>query len=445
MKLGFLLFGLLALVASGLLHAYPLDDQETGIRRLEGARLSVLKQASVRYPYQPSGALLKKQYVQLRLLKYPNMDLPKPDPAFTAEVTQLLGANKDAYGIAVLDLSDPAHPRYAEYRGEATQNVGSVGKLVAVLGLFQALADVYPNDIDARKRVLHDTVITADSFIRNDSHDVHFWNRETRTMVKRPLEIGDQGNLWEWLDWMMSPSSNAAASTVMKQAMLIRHFGTAYPVSDAEASAFFRKTPKSKLRKLFIETFEEPITRNGLNLKKLRQGSFFTRYGKGMVPGVTSYGSARALLLYCLRMEEGRLVDPFSSREIKRLMYVTERRIRYASSMAFLEAAVYFKSGSLYSCRPEPGFECEKYHGNVLNSMNSVAIVEAPAGVARLHYIVSLISNVLRKNSAVDHQTLGTRLHRLIEKAHPAPKEAADDYKTFSKTLIGYDEKGRRR
>jgi len=32
---------------------------------------------------------------------------------------------------------------------------------------------------------------------------------------------------------------------------------------------------------------------------------------------------------------------------------------------------------------------------------------------------VTLISNVLRKNSAVDHQTLATRIHRLIEKAHP--------------------------
>jgi hypothetical protein len=30
-----------------------------------------------------------------------------------------------------------------------------------------------------------------------------------------------------------------------------------------------------------------------------------------------------------------------------------------------------------------------------------------------------LISNVLRKNSAYDHQTLATRLQKLIEEAHP--------------------------
>ena len=50
--------------------------------------------------------------------------------------------------------------------------------------------------------------------------------------------------------------------------------------------------------------------------------------------------------------------------------------------------------------------------------MNSVAIVESPAGAPRLFYLVALMSNVLRKNSAVDHQTLATQIHRLIEKRH---------------------------
>ena len=54
----------------------------------------------------------------------------------------------------MLDLSDPAKPRYAEHRGDCKQNVGSVGKLVVALALFQALADTYPNDIEARRRVL---------------------------------------------------------------------------------------------------------------------------------------------------------------------------------------------------------------------------------------------------------------------------------------------------
>ena len=57
--------------------------------------------------------------------------------------------------------------------------------------------------------------------------------------------------------------------------------------------------------------------------------------------------------------------------------------------------------------------------------MNSVAIIETPAGEHRLHYISTLVSNVLRKNSAVDHQTMGTRIHRLVEKANPAPEPGA--------------------
>ena len=50
--------------------------------------------------------------------------------------------------------------------------------------------------------------------------------------------------------------------------------------------------------------------------------------------------------------------------------------------------------------------------------MNSVAIVESPAESRDLFYIVTLMSNVLRRNSAVDHQTFATRTHRLIKSYH---------------------------
>jgi hypothetical protein len=145
---------------------------------------------------------------------------------------------------------------------------------------------------------------------------------------------------------------------------------------------------------------------------------------------------------FILLMEQGKLVDIFSSREIKRLLYMTERRIRYASAPALYDSAIYFKSGSLYSCKKEPGFKCKKYHGNVKNYMNSVAIVETPAGVNRLHYLATLISNVLYKNSAVDHQTLATYIHRLIEANHPsapaAPGELPPEV-TFGRNLIGFN------
>jgi hypothetical protein len=95
-------------------------------------------------------------------------------------------------------------------------------------------------------------------------------------------------------------------------------------------------------------------------------------------------------------------------------MYVTERRIRFASAPALADAAVYFKSGSLYECTKEPGFVCGQYMGNVKNYMNSIAIIEYPVGNRKIHYMVTLISNVLRKNSAAEHQALAARLQQLM-------------------------------
>jgi len=220
-------------------------------------------------------------------------------------------------------------------------------------------------------------------------------------------------------------SSNSAASMVMREAMLIRQFGTRYPVPDAEIEQFFRDTPKRELSALFDRTFVEPLVRNGFDMNMLRQGSFFTAEGKRIVPGVgNSYGTAHELMKLVLRLEEGRVVDEWSSRQIKRLLYMTERRIRYASSPSLADAAVYFKSGSLYSCQPEAGFSCGKYRGNVRNYMNSVAIVESPAADRKLHYVVTLISNVLRKNSAATHQAMATEIQKLLQEMHSAPPVA---------------------
>ena len=51
------------------------------------------------------------------------------------------------------------------------------------------------------------------------------------------------------------------------------------------------------------QTFHVLLTRNGLSLDHLRQGSFFTRHGKEHVPGTTSYGTARELMRLILRNE----------------------------------------------------------------------------------------------------------------------------------------------
>jgi len=397
-------------------HAYPLDAYpETGIRRLEGLRLA--NEGKIADVKQPAGALLPLKAVDLRLAGLA-LDLPPLDPELNRQLSGLLGGNLAGYGLAVLDLTDPARPRYAEHNGDYRQNVGSVGKIAVALALFQALADTYPKDIAARQRVLK-TIVTADGFSQYDHHTVRIFNVEAKALTRRAIQVGDKATLWEFVDWMMSPSSNSAAGMVMREAMLLRQYGTAYPVLEAEIKRFFSQTPKSELTALFEKTFFEPITRNGLDLAQLRQGSFFTATGKQVVPGPgDSYGTARELMRYLLRMEEGRLVDEWSSREIKRLMYVTERRIRFAGAPALADAAVYFKSGSLYECAKEPGFVCGQYMGNVKNYMNSIAIIEFPAGDRKVHYMVTLISNVLRKNSAAEHQALAARIQQLIVNNH---------------------------
>lgn len=396
---------------------YPLyGSDELQLRRLEAARLA--QEGHIKGRKRLPGELLSREQVDLRLLQHQDLQIPPMDEGFTQQIVALLGDQAKDYSISVLDLTDPGQPLYAEHQGRKPRSPGSVGKLAAALGLFQALADVYPGDPQRRLEFLRNTWITADDFIVHDHHKVRLWKPENQTLSIRPLRIGDRGNLWDFLDWMLSASSNAAAATVMQQAMLLRHFQQDYPVTPEASQSFFDNTPRKELAKLLTETFLEPLSRNGIDRSQFRQGSFFTRTGKQKVPGTNSYASTRELMNFLLLMEQGKLVDEFSSRELKRLLYVTEHRIRYASAPALKHAAVYFKSGSLYSCRPEADFVCRKYLGNKKNLMNSVAIVEEPAGEAKLYYLVTLTSNVLRKNSAVDHQTLAMRIHRLLQKRH---------------------------
>ncbi len=413
----FWLFGTSLILLSFNAYAFPLDGAaETGITRLDGYRLA--QQGKVRGNRVPVGAQLGMDQVGLRLQGRFGHGLPSPDPELSQAIIKLLGADAPDYSISVLDFSDMDRPRYAEYQANVIRNPGSVGKLVVALALFQALADIYPDDIEAREKVLRDSMIVADEFIHSDHHTVPFWYQDKMRMVKRPLAEGDIANFWTYLDWMLSASSNAAASMVFKHVMLLRHFGRDYPVSSQEEHDYFSLTPKKELSNALLEGLQHPVIRNGLDPDRLRQGGFFSRTGKRRVPGSNSVATARELMFYVLKMEQGKLVDSWSSLQIKRLLYMTQWRIRYASSPALKGAAVYFKSGSFYKCKPEVGFVCKKYKGNALNLMNSIAIVEDPAGAPVLNYMVVVTSNVLKKNSAVAQQTLATRVHRLMQRLH---------------------------
>jgi hypothetical protein len=400
--------------------AYPIDAyEETGIARLEGFRLA--SEGKVAGNRLPPGALLNSEQIQLRLQDQPDFAIPAPDAELGRRIVGLLGDAAQHTSVSVLDLSDPDAPVYAEHNGLTRRNPGSVGKVMVAVALLQALADLHPDDIEARKRVLKDTQVTADGFIRSDHHVVPFWTPELNRMPRRPIREGDTANLWSYLDWAMSASSNAAASMVIKQLMLLRYFGTDYPVPPEAEAQLFSDTPAKARSELLINSLLTPLERSGLDTDNLRQGSFFTAEGKRRVAGTTSIGTTHELLRLLVRMEQGQLVDEWSSRELKRLLYMTQWRIRYASAPVLKDAAVYFKSGSFYQCQPEEGYECRKYQGNKTNLMNSVAIVESPAGEPRLFYMVALTSNVLKKNSAVEHQTFATRLHALLKARRSTP------------------------
>ncbi len=410
----------MALVGTSVASAYPIDAYPaTGITRLEGARL--VEAGEVQGRKVPPGALLGIEQIRLRLVDRPELEVPQPDLALSRQIAGLLGGEAKHYGIALLDLSDPDRPVYAEHRGDVAFNPGSVGKILIALGVFQKLADLYPADVEARRTILRETRVRADTFILSPSHEVPFWKPGDARVARRKVAIGDEGNLWTFLDWTLSASSNSAASMTLQQLVLIEHFGLAYPAPPEVMRAFLDETPKASLSSLLKDALQSPVTRNGLPIEKLRQGGFFTSEAKRRIPGANSTATARTMLDLLVLLEKGRLVDEFSSLEIKRLLYLTDRRIRYASSPALQEAAVFFKSGSLYRCVPEEGFICQKYHGNVENMMNSVAIVEAPASDPRLNYMVVVNSNVLRKNSAGVHQALATAIHKLISKRHPQP------------------------
>ena len=253
--------------------------------------------------------------------------------------------------------------------------------------------------------------MTADGFIFRDGKTVPFYHDGDPAVVNRRMELGDKFSLWEWADHMLSQSSNSAGSMVWKQVLLLRQFGARYPLPKEQETAFFRSTPKPELSKMALEALEAPITAAGLDTGRLRLGTFFTKNASAVIPGAASYACPGELMRWLIRMEQGKLVDAWSSAEIKKLLYFVRPRYRYASSPALNRAAVFFKSGSLFECQPEPGFTCGAYKGNQINLMHSVAVVESGKKV----YLVAIMSNVLKVNSAVEHQTIAGEIEKLIQ------------------------------
>jgi hypothetical protein len=408
----------LALLAAAA-FAYPLDGEDaSGIRRLEGYRVAQQQPTGAKLV---RGALLGRDDIELRLQ---GVDAPEFDSLpQDAELTNLLGslfAGRDpSYAVVLIDMSDTAHIRWAGLQPDRSQNVGSVGKLITMTGLFYALQQAFPN-IEDRQRILATSVVRGGNWVTGDDHDVPKYDVESSRNRFARLRPEDEFRLSEWLDHAISASANGAGSVVWREAMLIRQFGDRYPLSFEESEAFFNTTPKAQLTELARSVMIEPLEAAGINTAAIQQGSFWTRTAQGRVPGSRSYATPRELARMMFRLEQGRLVDAWSSLEMKRYLYITKRRYRYVYAPELNGSAAFFKSGSLYSCKPEEGFRCGKYAGNDRNFMNSVATIETPAGPNPTHvYTVALISNVLRFNSAWDHSRFAAAIHEAITTSAP--------------------------
>ncbi len=311
---------------------YPLDGYAyTGIRRLEAQRR--VQAGELRGRRLPDGALLGRAEVRLRLAGVNDTFDIGPatprDPYLQRGLERIFRPLDRQYSVALLDITDPTRPRYAALREAVAYSPGSVGKLVVLAGLFDQLARVRP-DTAERARLLRETLVTADRFILTDEHVVPFADPERRTLFYRPLRVGDTFTLWEWVDHMVSPSSNAAASTVWKQVMLMRRFGRDYPAGPLADSLYFADTPRAELGDAAVHAVNDAIRAAGIGEDEMRQGSFFTHAAKRIVPGTSSRATPLGLLRFLVKLEQGRIVDRWSSLEMKRLLYVTRRRIRYA-------------------------------------------------------------------------------------------------------------------
>ncbi len=400
------------------MNYYPIDGYAlTGIKRLK--RLELIKSGEIKDAATlPPGALKSYSEIELNLLsrsKDSVDDLLVTDADFQKEISGLFRGLDKSYSLTVLDISDVDNIRYAERNETSGYQPGSVGKIAVLNGLFTQLANIYPDSWESRTALLRDKSVKAGVWGLTDEHTIPIYNIETKKLVKRQVIASDVFTLYEWADHMMSVSNNGAASILWREVLLMAAFGKDYPaLTQEEADAYFKNTPRKELTDLGNDVVNLPLRTLGITSDEWRLGSFFTKGANTYVGDKGgSIGTPIGLMKFLVQLEQGNVVDKASSLEMKRLMYMTDRRIRYAQSPVLKEAAVYFKSGSLYKCDRSKGEACGKYMGNVSNFMNSVAIIEHPDNC---RYMVVLMTNVLRKNSATDHMMLASSIDKIVRK-----------------------------
>lgn len=410
---------------------YPIDGYETtGIARLYQLRKFQLD--SVKYNRIPAGAYKKLADIKLNLVnrnKDSVKDLLVVDKDFERKLSRIIPAG--AYSMTVMDMSNPDKLRYAEHRENVGYQPGSVGKIAVLLAVFDQLQKLCPNSWEDRAGYLKNIKVTSRYWGTGDHHTIPVYDIEKDKLTKRQVIASDEFSLYEWLDHMVSVSNNGAASVMYREAMLMAAFGQDYFFLDAEkAENYFKETSRDSLTNLANSVVNEPLRKLGIKEDEWKLGGMFTRpAGKYVGRKGGSIGTPKGLMKFLVQLEQGNVVDKESSLEMKRLLYLTDRRIRYAKSPRLDSAAVYFKSGSYYKCDREKNPDCKSYAGNVFNYMNSVIIVEHPNG---LKYIVCLMSNVLNKNSAGAHMYMASKIDDIIDETNIAKKPVIkeEEYKS---------------
>lgn len=439
-------------------NAYPLDEYErTGLRRLfyqqkvdfEG------KRGAKNRP----GAKWFSDRIKLRMLDNKQFELtaetPK-DPDLQAALEGILKREKwKRYNIAILDITDPMKPRYAGVNETDQQTPGSVAKLLVGAGLLEQLRARFPDDIAAREKLLKETMVAADIWAMPNHHEVpviYGENMEKRSI--RKVKTGDTFSVWEWMDHMLSPSSNASASMTWREATLMKLLGDEYPPEKYDG-ALWKRWDRDQMTEAAFAVVDKPLIDAGLGTEGFYLRMFFTTKANRFIRSSHSRASPLALAQWMVRVEQGRMVDAWSSLELKKMLYLTRRRTRYVYAPELNDSAVWFKSGSLYVCKPEKGFKCGKYQGNVINVLNGLIEVETPPPpppeppkeeevkegeekevIPELEgpplpeddpnyeppepaytphvYIVAVMSNELKRNAALDHSRLAAAVHAYI-------------------------------
>jgi hypothetical protein len=443
--------GVFVLLGSDV-NAYPFDPQAqelTGIRRLQWQW--DVEHHQKRGRRLPPGAQLPLDKISLRMLEAQSFDItsdtPK-DPQLQKGLEKALRQWRfKHYHIALLDITNPQAPLYAAIQENVVQTPGSTAKPIVALGLLQAIKNRAGKNTKKRQALLKETVVQADHWLMPNHHEVPVLkpiNKGYKVSVRR-VKSHDRFTLWEWLDHALSPSSNAAATMVWREAVLMNLLKENYPPLKRDKSLWSRWA-REEFTEAAFQALDTPLVQAQLNVEDYYLRMFFTRGASRYIKSSASRASPLGLLRFLLRMEQGRLIDVFSSLELKRLLYLTRRRTRYVFDSSLNDSAVYFKSGSLYSCRGRSEAPCRKYEGTTINVLNGMTIVEtfparqnqaglhtntetgtatlistAPekqASAPRLVYLVALMSNELKKNAASDHARLAAQIHKLIDTRH---------------------------